>query len=371
MTSDSSSPPIRVGIVGIEPKRSWSARAHVPALASSPQFKLQGLATTRAESAAAAAAELGVPRWFAGHEALVSDPEIDLVVVTVKAPSHRQVVIDAIEAGKSVFCEWPLGKNYGETRELHALAEARGVRGFVGLQARVAPVIAYLRELVRNGYVGEVLSTSMIGSGMNWGAVVAGANRYHLEKDNGATLTTIPFGHAVDALSYVLGEFTEVSALEAVRQPKATVQGSDEVLAKTAEDQLVVAGLLQGGAVASIHFRAGLSTGTNFLWEINGTEGDLQITSDGGMPQIFDLTLKGAKRASPLEVLEPPAAYRWSGAPLRGPAVNVALAYAAIAADLRSGGKSFADFSAAEQRHAFLRKVAEAAATGRRLTLPG
>jgi len=369
MTRHSDQRPVRVGIVGIEPGRSWSARAHVPALRASPQFELLGLATTRAESAASAAAQLEVPRSYAGHEALVADPDIDLVVVTVKAPSHRQVVIDAIQAGKSVFCEWPLGKNYAETRELHALAQARGVRGFVGLQARVAPVIAYIRELVRNGYVGEVLSTSMIGSGMNWSDVVLVANRYHLDKANGATLTTIPFGHAVDALAHVLGEFTEVSALEAVRQPRATVQGSDEVLTKTAEDQLVVAGLLQGGAVASIHYRAGLSTGVNFLWEINGTEGDLQITSNGGMPQIFPLTLKGAKRGSPLEVLEPPAAYQWSGAPLPGAAVNVAMAYAAIAADLRSGETSFADFSAAERRHAFLEKVGEAAASGRRLTL--
>jgi hypothetical protein len=49
----------------------------------------------------------------------------------------------------------------------------------------------------------------------------------------------------------------------------------------TAEDQVMVSGLLEGGAAFSIHYRGGVSRGTNLLWEINGTEGDLQLTAAG------------------------------------------------------------------------------------------
>src|SRR5690606_15778667 len=122
---------------------------------------------------------------------------------------------------------------------------------------------------------------------------------YTLEQVNGASLLTIPFGHTVDALCYCLGELGEVSAtLARVRKHYAVLppelylpmtaheqyalRERGEPRAGTAPDQVAVSGVLAGGAVASLHFRGGASRGTNLLWEINGTEGDLQITSFGG-----------------------------------------------------------------------------------------
>jgi len=66
----------------------------------------------------------------------------------------------------------------------------------------------------------------------------------------------------------------------------------------TADDQVGVTGLLEGGAAFSIHYRGGFSRGTNLLWEINGTEGDLQLTAAGGQAQIFELEVRGGKGGS-------------------------------------------------------------------------
>src|SRR5207253_10815517 len=93
----------------------------------------------------------------------------------------------------------------------------------------------------------------------------------------------------------------------------------------TAEDQVCVGGLLEGGAALSIHYRGGVSRGTNLLWEINGTEGDLQLTAAAGHAQIFELTVRGGKGAQPaLEVLAVPEKYRWAPPLALGPALNVA-----------------------------------------------
>jgi predicted dehydrogenase len=96
--------------------------------------------------------------------------EVDLVVVAVKVPHHRELILPALEAGKMILCEWPLGNGLAEAEELAAVAEAQGVRTFVGLQARAAPPVRYVRDLIADGYVGEVLSTSIIASGIGWGA---------------------------------------------------------------------------------------------------------------------------------------------------------------------------------------------------------
>ncbi len=65
---------IGVGIIGVEPGRSWSAVAHIPALRSLPQYRLAALSTRRQESADAAARAYGIEHAFGNHQALVSHP---------------------------------------------------------------------------------------------------------------------------------------------------------------------------------------------------------------------------------------------------------------------------------------------------------
>src|ERR1700730_8180406 len=107
----------KIGIVGLQPGRSWAARAHIPALrALSESYEIVGVANTSLASAEKAAAATGLPRAFADVAELVAAPEIDIVTVTVKVPHHLAIVKAAIEAGKHVYCEWPLGNQGRATR---------------------------------------------------------------------------------------------------------------------------------------------------------------------------------------------------------------------------------------------------------------
>ena len=160
---------IRVGIVGLSARGGWAADAHVGALAAVDGFELRALSATTAASAQAAADKYGVPLHFDSAEELVASPEVDLVVVAVKVADHRAPVMAALNAGKEVLCEWPLAPGLRDAAELAGLAVAKNVRTAVGLQGRSTPVIRYLRDLVDDGYVGEVLSTSVIASGGAWG----------------------------------------------------------------------------------------------------------------------------------------------------------------------------------------------------------
>jgi len=226
-----------------------------------------------------------------------------------------------------------------------------------------------VRDLVRQGYVGEVLSTTLIGSGMGWGPTVEPYNAYLNDRMNGATMLSIALGHAADALCYCLGEIRDLSATMTMRRKSFTIAGTGESKPMHADDQVCVAGLLEGGAALAIHYRGGRSRGTNLLWEINGTEGDLQVTADGGQAQIFEMTVRGANGArSSLEVLPVPPQYRFT--PLHGPPINVAQAYARFARDYREGTHLCPTFDDAVTRHRMLDAIEQAAATGQRQT-PG
>ena len=153
---------IRVGFIGLKHGMHWAATAHIPALKSlSNDFVVVGLANTSLASATNAAEAFDLPHAFENAQALVDSPEVDLVVVTVKVPHHRELVTSALNAGKHVYCEWPLGNGIAEARELADLAEAKGAVAAAGTQMRVAPEVEYLRQLIADGYVGEVLSTTI------------------------------------------------------------------------------------------------------------------------------------------------------------------------------------------------------------------
>jgi predicted dehydrogenase len=359
---------IRVGIIGANPDRGWAAQAHIPALKSlSDDFEITALSTSRRESAEAASQRFGVPLAFDNHQDLVNSTDVDVVAITVKVPHHFELASAALAAGKAVYCEWPLGNGLQEAENLAALAKKKGVLAVAGLQARSAPSVAYVRDLIEQDYVGEVLSTTLIGSGMGWGPTVPPYNAYLNDKKNGSTMLSIALGHTADALCYCLGEIRELSATLAVRRKSFTIAGMDESKPMTADDQVCVSGLLEGGAALSIHYRGGVSRGTNLLWEINGTEGDLQLTAAGGQAQIFEMTVHGGQGAqSSLEVLPVPPQYRW--APPQGLSTNVAQAYARFARDYREGTHLCPTFDDAVTRHRLLDAIEVAAATGQRQT---
>src|SRR5439155_25999423 len=103
------------------------------------------LSTSRRESAAASK-RFGVPLAFDNHQELVNNDAVDVVAVTVKVPYHLELATAALDAGKAVYCEWPLGNGLNEAETLAALAKKKGVLAVVGLQARSAPSVAFVRD---------------------------------------------------------------------------------------------------------------------------------------------------------------------------------------------------------------------------------
>jgi predicted dehydrogenase len=362
-----------VGIIGVNPAWGWAATAHIPALRALPgEYEIRALSATTDDAARAAGEAFGVAAVFAHHEQLVTQPDVDLVAVTVKVPHHRELVSAALAAGKAVYCEWPLGRDLDEARAMTALAAAQGVRTVVGLQARQAPAIEFVRDLIRDGYVGEVLSTTMIGVSVP-GDVIVRPNVYMLDAQNGATLLTVAVGHSLDTLNHVLGEFADLSALSAIRRPLITAEGTREQITKTAVDQVALIGTLRSGAIASIHVREAVAGGIGFLWEINGTDGTLRITADAALPEIFPLTVAGTRGGGePAQLAVPPAlTQRWPTLTgLEGtPAFNVARAYAALAADIDNGTHTVPDFADAVRRHEVIAAIEMSAASGERVTV--
>lgn len=361
---------IGVGIIGASPERGWAAVAHVPALAALPQYSLRAISTSRPETADVAREMFQVPLAFSDYRELVAHPEVDLVTVSVNVTRHYEVATAAIAAGKHVYCEWPLGRDLAEAEEITRLAREKGVRTVIGLQGRFAPAVAYLRELVAEGYVGKLLGTHIRGCGPDdvWAGRLDPHFEFHADKTNGATLLAIAAGHALEQLCFALGEFASVSSTLIARRGEAFRVRDGMTVPMTAQDQVAVSGTLEGGALASVFYHGGPLPGPDFTWEVNGTEGNLLLTAQEGYANISALTIQGARGANSLAPLTIPARHYRAPAGLVGPSVNVASLYSRFAQDVTEGTAFTPGFDAAVRRHRLISAIEKADATGTRQT---
>jgi predicted dehydrogenase len=353
---------IRVGIVGANPDRGWAARAHIPAIQASRHFTLTAVATSRAESARAARDRFAARHAFTDAASLARHPDVDLVVVTVKVPAHEGLVTAAVDAGKHVYCEWPLSRTSAEAHGLAAAAEKTGVRAIAGLQARFAPAVVRAREIIADGSIGTVLSATLYSSRSKGSTLdVPAWTAYTYDAANGAGLVEVLGGHALDLIQHLLGTVHTISARTAIRSPHHRVAETGEPIPITAPDQLLAIAELATGTVVSVHVHDCEAAHPRTRLEITGTAGNLALVSApetspwAAQLQIGRLELHQSR----------PAEASWTRVPLRSDdasalpveAANVARLYRQLAADLRDGTQHVPTFRHAHELHTLIEQA--------------
>ncbi|AHV95301.1 Gfo/Idh/MocA family protein [Paenibacillus sabinae] len=359
-----------VGVIGANMNGSWGALAHLPALLALPEFQAAAVCTTRQDSADETAKHFGIPHAFTDPYELAIHPDVDLVTIAVKVPEHKKLVQTALQVGKSVLCEFPLGRSSAEAADLLHASEEKGVRHFAGLQSRANPAVRYLKDLIAEGYIGEIRAVHCsyaLPLFPSRSKQIPQSRVYLLDKTNGANHLTIAAGHLLDGLTYLLGPFSEVSAVLETQAERIPTIETGEVVQATSPDHVVIIGKLAGGAIMNTHIR-NTHIG-HFSIEINGTEGDLILQSNENfMFQIDSFTLKGAQPGNkafgdlpipPQYILQP------SGLPA-GPAFNLAGLYREIYSDLENNSRLAPDFHTALAAHTLIDAVQRAADTGTR-----
>ena len=360
---------IRLGIIGASPTVGWAHRSHLPAIVASPEFELTAVCTTRMETANESARQYGARLAFDDYQEMLAHPDIDAVAVVLRVPAHYQITKDAINAGKHIFTEWPLGRTLAEAEELAELARSKGVKAVVGLQARAAPAVRQMRQLVEEGYVGEIMSCSMR---MVRGGVLGRPSDRTWQRDDdlGATTLTIPAGHSIDAMTFVVGAFSEVSAIVSTQCPQWLETDTQQYLDVTAPDNILISGRLANGAVVSVHVASVPWAGSGYTMEIYGREGTLVATSEDS-PQLGEVRLQGAKQGDKLEdlALSSDHTFVLEGMP-QGAAYNVGQLYYLFGEAIRGEADRQPDFDDAVELHRLLEAMRTASIDRHAVTAP-
>ena len=128
----------------------------LPAFRQSAHAELRAIASRSREKAEAAAKAAGIPTAHASYEALLEDPDIDVVYIPLPNTLHAEWTRRAAERGKHVLCEKPLTPTAAEARELVAFCAARKVLLMDGFMWPHHPRTARIRKLLDEGGIGKV-----------------------------------------------------------------------------------------------------------------------------------------------------------------------------------------------------------------------
>jgi predicted dehydrogenase len=354
---------VRLGLIGASVRGTWSSRSHLPAVQASSGVELTAVCTTRADSAEAARQAYGARLAFDDYRKMIASPEIDAVAVVVRVPSHYAPTKAALEAGKHVYCEWPLGKTTAEAVELTALAQAKGLVTAIGLQARVNPALMYMKELLDGGYVGEMMAVHV--SMIRDGVLTRPSHRtWQRDAELGANTLTIANGHTIDAMRYVTGDFRSLSAVVTTQAKQWLDTGNNTWLDVTSPDNIAISGRLQNGAIVSSHVGHIPYAGSGYRMEIYGREGTL-VASGEDSPQLGEVFLHGAQKGNALAPIAVPDRFTVaaSGTPT-GEAANVGQMYALFAESIGGGKGHQPDFATAVELHHLVDAIQSASDAG-------
>jgi len=351
---------IRLGLIGASVRGTWSSRSHLPAVRASAEVELTAVCTTRADSAEAARQAYGARLAFDDYCKMVASPEIDAVAVVVRVPSHYAPTKAALEAGKHVYCEWPLGQTTAEAVELAGLAKSRGLVTAIGLQARANPTLIHMRDLIAGGYIGEMMAVNI--ALMREGVLTRPSHRtWQRDVTLGANTLTIANGHVLDAMRFVTGDFARLSAVVSTQAQQWLDTGSNTWLDVTSPDNILVSGVLANKAVVSSHVAAIPYAGSGYRMEIYGSDGTLAVTGEDS-PQLNDVTLSGAQRGNTLAPIAVPTQLTVAApATPAGEAFHVGQLYTMFARAIHGGPGTHPDFETAVALHRLVDAIRQAA----------
>jgi predicted dehydrogenase len=256
--------------------------------------RVTGVLGSTPERGQARADALGVPRAYPSLEALLADPEVDVVHVT--SPNHLHVpqTQAILAAGRHVVCEKPLAMTAPESAQLVELAAASGLINAVNFNIRFYPLHQHVRELIALGGIGDVRLVTghyfqdwlLLESDWNW----------RLEPDKGGALRAVGDigSHWLDLMAFVTGQpivavmADLVTFLPVRSQPRGPVEtfsterSSDTVeRGMTTEDAACILLRFANGARGSVAVSQ-ISAGrkNSLQWEIDGSTGSAAWDSE-------------------------------------------------------------------------------------------
>jgi len=145
---------IRWGIIGVG---DVTEKKSGPAFYKIEHSELVAVMRRNAEKAADYAKRHNVPKWYSDAKELINDNDVDAVYIATPPDSHANYAIEVMRAGKPVYVEKPMAKNYRECTDMIKVSKETGMPLWVAYYRRALPAFLKVKELIEHGSIGKPL----------------------------------------------------------------------------------------------------------------------------------------------------------------------------------------------------------------------
>jgi len=183
-----------------------------PAFYKTEHSELVAVMRRTAEKAADYARRHRVPKWYTDGTELINDPDVDAVYIATPPDSHAKYAVEAMRAGKPVYVEKPMARNYSECLEMLKVSQETGCRLWVAYYRRTLPAFLKVRELMEAGEIGHPLTVNIrLHQPARERNLAREEMSWHVfpEISGGGYFFDLA-SHQFDYLDFLLGEVTEV-----------------------------------------------------------------------------------------------------------------------------------------------------------------
>lgn len=269
---------VRIGVIG-----TGIGTEHIRAFKQAPGAVVAAVCSAQRERAEATAGTFGIPRATTDYRDLLGT-DVDAVVITTPPALHLRMTLDAIAAGKHVFCEKPLAASLAEAVAMRDAAEASGVVHMINHQTRFGPTYAEMHRLMAAGYLGTpTLADARVSHnpadylrGPMWST--SKVNWFIDAAQGGGILAGSAGPHLFDLLRWCWGEVEAVTCTASVTVPAVTLADGRELTGITAPDGFIALLRFVNGAMATVRGVPIAYHRGGFSFEFNGTVGALLVT---------------------------------------------------------------------------------------------
>lgn len=356
MKKGNESAPLRVGVVGADP-RGFGARAHIPAIQQSSILELSAICTRHDETAKAAAKIHGAPNWYSSIDEMVADGKIDLVSIAVRPASHFKLAQAAIEAHLPVYCEWPLALDSRQALEMADAARDHGVSCAVGLQGRFSPTLGRVRNSIQSGTIGRPLSfrASLVQAAFR----VDSDRSWLTEASEASGALYVATAHLIDILEMILGRVHSLVAMTRTAIEEGNYGDGQGAFKWATQDTVQILVKLDNGATGVINVVNTATRSSGFELQVLGDQGQIDARAPEYLQfspvttQIIDRS-GGVVKDKPEDI-----SAEWS------PATNVERALTAFGNSLFERDRFTPDFDHGLRLHRIIDAITESAAESR------
>lgn len=264
---------VRVGVVGA----GFGARVHIPAFRSIDGVDVVALCDTDALRLSAVVEEHQLPLAFSDYGQMLESGAIDAVALAAPPDIHHTMAVAAIEAGLHILCEKPMAVSAAEARDLEQMVRDSSICHGVAFHRRYEPARQRMKELIEQGFVGQLHSISVIvyQSALRPNLPDPGSWTAYQER-GGGVLSTVA-SHYVDQLRWWFGDIHAASGLTHIAVQAPAASGFGDASEINADDNTAFVLRFASGAIGSvsISFSAAADVGEEVI--ISGSDGMLAL----------------------------------------------------------------------------------------------